>query len=73
MAILEEVVWYLQICNTSSCFYQVSESWPMGLLFNQLSISKKFICKAERLDVSVDPDGLKRPMFAKVYYHRIWQ
>ena len=30
MAILEEIAWHLQICN--SCFYQVSELWPMGLL-----------------------------------------
>ena len=33
VTILKEVVWYLQICN--SCFYQVSESWPMGLLFKK--------------------------------------
>ena len=32
MAILEEVAWHLQICN--SCFYQVSKSWPMGLLYS---------------------------------------
>ena len=31
VASLEEVAWHLQIC--SSCFYQVSESWLMGLLF----------------------------------------
>ena len=31
VAILEEVAWHLQIFN--SCFYQVSESCPMGLLF----------------------------------------
>ena len=31
VAILEEVAWHLQICN--SYFYQVSKSWPIGLLF----------------------------------------
>ena len=31
VAILGEVAWQLQICN--SCFYQVNELWPMGLLF----------------------------------------
>ena len=30
VAILK-VAWHLQICN--NCFYQVSELWPMGLLF----------------------------------------
>ena len=34
VALLEEVTWYLQICK--SCFYQVSESQPMGLLFQKM-------------------------------------
>ena len=28
----KNVAWHLQICNR--CFYQVSELWPMGPLFN---------------------------------------
>ena len=31
VAILIKIAWHLQICN--SCFYQVSEPWPIGLLF----------------------------------------
>ena len=31
VAIREEVSWYLQVCNC--CLYQVSKSWPIGLLF----------------------------------------
>ena len=35
VAILEEVALYLQICN--GYFYQVSESWPMDLVFKTTS------------------------------------
>ena len=43
VAMLEEVAWYLQICN--SCFYQMSESWPMGLLF---TIEHAYFIRQER-------------------------
>ena len=36
VAVLEEVAWHVHISN--SCFYQVSESWPMGLLFVKMRV-----------------------------------
>ena len=38
VAILEEVARYWHIC--SSCFYQVSKSWPLVLFFYYLVLGK---------------------------------
>ena len=43
-----EVKWHLQICN--SCFYQVSESWLMVLLY----ISYESLREKGSLDFSSD-------------------
>ena len=58
VAVLEEVAWHLQIRN--SCFYQVSESWPMGFLFPVVmgvaflssgSIRRLYIVKLAKYDL----------------------
>ena len=48
VAIMEDVAWHLQICNT--CFYTMSESWLMGLLFVRQSVVS---CEAFVLFLSV--------------------
>ena len=43
MAILKEIAWHLQICN--SFFYQVSKSWPMGIFFLLSTVQEPVDCK----------------------------
>ena len=52
MAILEEVAWHLQICN--SCFYQVSESWPAHGPLVMLNSAEHEICPANESQIAND-------------------
>ena len=79
--------WYVKLRLTFTIMQLKSQSnfrrhLSSALCFNKLSIGNKFICKVERLNVkqhrfwwdgSLWAVSSESTLFAKAFYHRLWQ